>query len=89
MAAAAPCQVDWKAPRPLGEFLSKFSVPKNESKWTSRLKCNAYYYRTNYLAFLVLTYAVAFLRNPRALLGAAVAVVALLCNNDPFATSFK
>jgi len=82
-------EVDWKAPRPLGEFLSKFSVPKNQSKWTSRLKCNVYYYRTNYLAILVICYVAAFLRNPLSLLAAAQSVWGLLCYNDPFATTLN
>ena len=27
-------------PRPLWECLSGFTIPKNQTKWTSRLKCN-------------------------------------------------
>ncbi|KAF6255729.1 prenylated rab acceptor PRA1 [Scenedesmus sp. NREL 46B-D3] len=82
-------EVDWKAPRPLLEFLSKFSIPKNQSKWSSRVKCNVYYYRTNYLAILVLALLLAFLRRPLALLGAAASLAALMCFNDPFSSSLN
>lgn len=82
-------EVDWKAPRPVWEFVSKFSIPKNQSKWTSRLKCNIYYYRTNYLVLLVLALALALLRRPLGLLGAALSLVALMCFNDPFTSSLN
>lgn len=84
-----PTQVDWLAPRPVWEFLTKFSIPKNQSKWTSRLKCNAYYYRTNYLLLLVLALVAAFLRQPLSLLAAALSITGLLSFNDPFAVSIK
>lgn len=84
-----PPQVDWLAPRPVSEFFSKFSIPKNHSKWTSRLKCNAYYYRTSYLALLAASLALALLRRPLGLLGAALALLALLVFNDPFTVSLK
>jgi hypothetical protein len=29
-----------RPPRPVWEFCSGFSIPKNQAKWTSRLKCN-------------------------------------------------
>lgn len=82
-------QVDWKAPRPVWEFFSKFSIPKNHNKWTSRLKCNVYYYRTNYLGILVTSLVVAFLRRPVALAGAVFSLIALLSFNDPFTASLK
>ncbi|KAL5991716.1 PRA1 protein A1 [Asimina triloba] len=42
-------EVDWSSPpRPLTEFFSRFTIPRSYSKWNSRLKCNLYYYRTNY-----------------------------------------
>eukprot|EP00878_Enallax_costatus_P043280 GHUV01051164.1.p1 GENE.GHUV01051164.1~~GHUV01051164.1.p1 ORF type:complete len:125 (-),score=31.09 GHUV01051164.1:431-805(-) len=82
-------QVDWKAPRPIWEFVSKFSVPKNHNKWTSRLKCNVYYYRTNYLIILALALVVAFLRRPLSLVAATCSLLALLSFNDPFAVSLK
>lgn len=77
-------EVDWLAPRPVGEFFSKFSIPKNQTKWTSRLKCNVYYYRTNYLAVLVLALLAAFFRQPLSLLASGLSILALLCFNDPF-----
>lgn len=78
-------EVDWKSPRPVQEFFSKFTLPKTTTKWSSRVKCNTYYYRTNYLIIFVLSYVVAMLRNPQALLALAVGVFALFCVNDPFA----
>ncbi|KAJ7283104.1 hypothetical protein O6H91_Y347500 [Diphasiastrum complanatum] len=48
-------EVEWSTPpRPLAEFFSKFTVPKTRAKWTSRLKCNLYYYRTNYFILVTL-----------------------------------
>jgi len=82
-------QVDWLAPRPVGEFFSKFSIPKNQTKWTSRLKCNVYYYRTNYLAVLVLALLAAFFRQPLSLLASGLSILALLCFNDPFTAAVK
>jgi hypothetical protein len=43
----------------------------------------------SYLAILVLALLVALLRRPLALLGAAVALSALMCFNDPFSSSLK
>eukprot|EP00879_Flechtneria_rotunda_P025147 GHRR01026707.1.p1 GENE.GHRR01026707.1~~GHRR01026707.1.p1 ORF type:complete len:204 (+),score=30.88 GHRR01026707.1:260-871(+) len=82
-------EVDWNAPRPVWEFLSKFSVPKNQSKWTSRLKCNVYYYRTNYLMVLACALIVAFLKRPLSLLAAALSLIGLLSFNDSFASSLN
>lgn len=82
-------QVDWFAPRPLWEFFTKFNVPKNQTKWTSRLKCNLYYYRTNYLGLLLLALAGAFLRAPLGMAASALLLTALLCFNDPFAATLK
>ncbi|CAI0427329.1 unnamed protein product [Linum tenue] len=48
-------EVDWSSPpRPLAEFFSRFTVPKSSAAWNSRLKCNLYYYRTNYFIMIVL-----------------------------------
>jgi hypothetical protein len=84
-----PAQVDYFAPRPLWEFFQKFTIPKNQTKWTSRLKCNVYYYRTNYLGVLVLALLVAFLWQPLSLLASALCITALLSFNDPFAATVK
>ena len=43
-----PLQVEWRAPRPMSEFLfasHAFFIPKTGSKWGSRIKNNLYYYR--------------------------------------------
>ena len=82
-------KVELQAPRPLWEFCTKFSVPKNQAKWASRAKCNAYYYRSNYLSILALALLGALARTPRALLGGALGLLALLCLNDPFAAALK
>ncbi|CAN1304024.1 PRA1 family protein A1 [Linum perenne] len=48
-------EVDWSSPpRPFSEFFSRFTVPKSSAAWNSRLKCNFYYYRTNYFLMIVL-----------------------------------
>ena len=80
-------QVDWKArPRPLAEMVRKFSIPTKSKKWTSRLKCNVYYYRANYFLMLLMAYLVNFYRNPLQLLGLLGLAGTLLCLNDNFAT---
>ena len=49
--------MEWAAPpRSPKEFFAKFTPPKNGSKWTSRLKCNVYFYRTNRCAQRVHAY---------------------------------
>ena len=54
-------QVEWAAaPRSPKEFFAKFTPPKTASKWASRMKCNAYFYRTNYVLIVLLTLTVAF-----------------------------
>eukprot|EP00897_Mesotaenium_endlicherianum_P010257 jgi/Mesen1/925/ME000117S00079 len=81
-------EVEWTTPpRPLTEFFQKFSTPKSYSKWEGRLKCNAYYYRTNYFAIITLVLVFAFLRNPLALGAVALAAFSLACLNDSFAVA--
>ncbi|MQL81586.1 hypothetical protein Taro_014035 [Colocasia esculenta] len=47
-------EVDWSSPpRPVSEFFSRFAFPRSYSKWSSRLKCNLYYYRTNYFIVII------------------------------------
>ena len=48
-----------------------------------------YYYATNYLATLAGFLALLLFTRPRALLGAACALLALLCLNGPFAAALK
>mmetsp|Transcript_39831 Transcript_39831/g.113006 ORF Transcript_39831/g.113006 Transcript_39831/m.113006 type:complete len:223 (-) Transcript_39831:16-684(-) len=87
---AALAEVEWNSPpRPLSEFFTKFTPPKNQSKWSSRVKCNIYYYRTNYLVVVLLGYIAAFIRNPFALLGLANALLGALMLNDSFARAFS
>ena len=82
-------EVDWNTrPRPLTEFFAKFT-PKSQTKLLSRVKCNVYYYRANYFCVLVLSFVVAFWRNPYALLACALACFSLLITNDSFAQTFS
>ncbi|GBF97500.1 hypothetical protein Rsub_10423 [Raphidocelis subcapitata] len=76
-----------RRPRPALEFFTGFSIPKNQTKWTSRLKCNVYYYINNYLLLLALALGGFMARRPLGLVGAAVALCALLSLNDPFAAA--
>ncbi|KAI8474091.1 MAG: PRA1 family protein-domain-containing protein [Monoraphidium minutum] len=80
-------ETELKAPRAAWEFFSGFSIPKNQTKWTSRLKCNVYYYISNYLLLLALCLAGFLLRRPLGLAGAGLSLLALLCFNDPFAAA--
>ncbi|KAJ7283103.1 hypothetical protein O6H91_Y347500 [Diphasiastrum complanatum] len=70
-------EVEWSTPpRPLAEFFSKFTVPKTRAKWTSRLKCNLYYYRTNYFILVTLVLV-------------SLAGLSVACLNDSFAVAFS
>lgn len=88
-AHATDSQVDWVSPRPLWEFASNISIPKNQTKWTSRLKCNAYYYRANYLGLLLVCALVTLFRQPLALLGVLLLAAAAMTLNDPAVTAAK
>jgi hypothetical protein len=48
-----------------------------------------YYYRTNYVAVLLLALLLACMRQPLALLAAVLSLLVLLCFNDPFTSSLK
>lgn len=83
-------EVEWSTPpRPLAEFFQKFTPPKNASKWQSRVKCNIYYYRTNYLFIIFLILFFSFLRKPTALLAAITSILAVSCLNDSFALALS
>lgn len=71
------------------EALSRFSVPKNGQRWRARLKCNAHYFRGNYLALLCLPPLFLLFRRPKCLLGFAIMLVALLCANDAFGAALN
>jgi len=78
-------EVEWSsAPRPLTEFFQRFTVPKNQSKWTSRLKCNVYYYRTNYFATLFLLLTLSFIRSPLNIVPSILFFLSVACLNDSF-----
>lgn len=79
-------QVDWKArPRPVLEMWRNFSVPRTGKRWRSRLKCNLFYYRSNYALGLCVGFVYSFYRNPYALVTLSLGVAAILCANDNFA----
>ncbi|KAJ6983038.1 hypothetical protein NC653_025993 [Populus alba x Populus x berolinensis] len=76
-------EIDWTSPpRPLNEFLSKFTIPRSYSKWSSRLKCNLYYYRTNYFILILLILGVACILRPLAILATALSALAVAFFND-------
>lgn len=83
-------QVDWSVPpRPFGEFFGKFTGLPDQGKLLPRVKCNLYYYRTNYLILVVLAFCGAFLRSLGALLAIAVCLLGAMCLNDSFATGIR
>ncbi|KAJ0235062.1 PRA1 family protein A1 [Hirschfeldia incana] len=83
-------EVDWSSPpRPLSEFFSRFTVPKSFAKWDSRLKCNLYYYRTNYFIMIVFILGLGFLTRPLAILSALLTALTVAFLNDSFAGSFS
>lgn len=83
-------EVDWSIPpRPLGEFFGNFSAPKNDSKWEGRLRCNLYYYRTNYVLLAGSVFVLAFVRNPLALGAVTLTGLSVACFNDSFAITLS
>lgn len=83
-------EVEWStSPRSLAEFFSRFAFPRSFSKWMSRLKCNLYYYRTNYFILLVFVLGLALITRPLAIIGAALTALSLAFLNDSFAATFN
>ncbi|KAG1371747.1 PRA1 family protein A1 [Cocos nucifera] len=83
-------EVDWSSPpRPVSEFFSRFTVPRSYSKWNSRLKCNLYYYRTNYFIMIVFILAIGFLLRPLAILATILTGLSIAFLNDSFAVTFN
>ncbi|XP_039800735.1 PRA1 family protein A1-like isoform X1 [Panicum virgatum] len=83
-------EVDWSTPpRPVPEFFSRFTVPRSYSKWTSRLKCNLYYYRTNYFILIMFILGIGFLWKPVAILAAFMTGLSIAFLNDSFAVTFN
>ncbi|KAK7395216.1 hypothetical protein VNO78_15764 [Psophocarpus tetragonolobus] len=83
-------EVDWSSPpRPLSEFFSRFTAPRSSSKWNSRLKCNLYYYRTNYFILIVSVLILGFLRRPIAVVAALLTALSIAFLNDSFAGTFS
>ncbi|XP_010543267.1 PREDICTED: PRA1 family protein A1 [Tarenaya hassleriana] len=83
-------EVDWSSPpRPLSEFFSRFTVPKSCAKWDSRLKCNLYYYRTNYFIMIVFILGLGFLTRPLAIIAALLTALTVAFLNDSFAGTFS
>ncbi|OEL31565.1 PRA1 family protein A2 [Dichanthelium oligosanthes] len=83
-------EVDWSTPpRPVSEFFSRFTAPRSYSKWTSRLKCNLYYYRTNYFILVMFILGMGFLRKPVAILASVATGLSIAFLNDSFAVTFN
>ncbi|GAB2272554.1 PRA1 protein A1 [Dionaea muscipula] len=83
-------EVDWSSPpRPLSEFFSRFTIPRSYAKWNSRLKCNLYYYRTNYFILIVFILGLGFLRRPLAIVAALLTALSIAFLNDSFAGTFS
>ncbi|XP_065874679.1 PRA1 family protein A1-like [Euphorbia lathyris] len=76
-------------PRPFSEFFSRFTVPKSSGKWDSRLKCNLYYYRTNYFIMIIFLLGRGFLRRPLAIVAALLSGLSIAFINDSFAGTFS
>ncbi|CAH8323282.1 unnamed protein product [Eruca vesicaria subsp. sativa] len=83
-------EVEWSTrPRSFPEFFSRFAFPLSLTKWMSRLKCNLYYYRTNYFLLLIFVLGLALITRPLAILGAALTALSLAFLNDSFAATFN
>ncbi|KAJ4840984.1 PRA1 protein A2 [Turnera subulata] len=83
-------EVEWTSPpRPLNEFFSRFSFPRSYPKWSSRLKCNLYYYRTNYFVLIVFVLGIACLLRPLSVVASALSALSIALLNDSFAASFN
>ncbi|XP_057980302.1 PRA1 family protein A1-like [Malania oleifera] len=83
-------EVDWSSPpRPLNEFFSRFTLPRSSSKWNSRLKCNLYYYRTNYFILIVFILGIGFIRKPLAIVATSLTALSIAFLNDSFAATFS
>ncbi|EFJ36001.1 hypothetical protein SELMODRAFT_141259 [Selaginella moellendorffii] len=81
-------EVEWTTPpRPLAEFFAKFAIPKTRAKWESRVKCNLYYYRTNYFLSIAFILCIGFIRNPLAFIAVLISSIGTACLNDSFALS--
>lgn len=83
-------EVDWSSPpRPVSEFFSRFTVPRSYNKWNSRVKCNLYYYRTNYFIMIMFFLGMGFLRKPVAIIAAVLTALSIAFLNDSFAVTFN
>lgn len=85
-------EVEWnKPPRGVFDFLplaaTGWSVPGSQKKWSSRVKCNTYYYRTDYLIGFFVIELAALLTKPSTLFSLGWCTFILLCLNDTFARS--
>ena len=78
-------EVEWTTrPRPLSEFVQKLKLPKTRQQWMSRVKCNIFYYRTNYALYVALLFFLRFLRHLVIFVGFALVFFSLLLMNDTF-----
>lgn len=73
----------------MADFFGTFKPAKNAKEWQSRVKCNIYYYRTNYALIFPPVFVAFVLRNPSALVAITTAGLATMLCNDSFARSAK
>mmetsp|Transcript_22429 Transcript_22429/g.39796 ORF Transcript_22429/g.39796 Transcript_22429/m.39796 type:complete len:227 (+) Transcript_22429:40-720(+) len=73
--------------KPLVDFFSKFGRPIRIKQIPSRLKCNLYYYRLNYVLVGVILNTIFFITRPLGILSGLIWAFGVLCMNDPFAIS--
>ena len=69
--------------------MAGLSLPDSRKKLETRLKCNLYYYRANYLVILSVSLLVSFIWRPSSLLAVATGVLGILCLNNTFAISLR
>ncbi|XP_042445795.1 PRA1 family protein A1-like isoform X1 [Zingiber officinale] len=82
-------EVEWSSPsRSILEFFSRFTVLRSYSKWSNRLKCNLYYYRTNYFILIFFVLAVGFLLKPLDVVAAFLTGLSNAFLNDRFSSMF-
>jgi len=79
-------EVEWNIrPRPVGEFIQKLKLPKTRQQWLSRMKCNFFFYRTNYAIYSAILFIARFLWRPVVLIAFVLASLSVLILNDTFA----
>ena len=71
------------------QFVSGFAPAQQGTKLQGRVKCNVYYYRTNYLLYTGLLLSAALYRHLTSLPALSLCFLGFLCLNDTFATAVR